>query len=125
MHERIARERPKRKVAVEEAANEALEAVEEIQGVLERVHEISDALNPQEQMRDVLVTLDNLWMVTFSSELGYRVNTPFGINPPHSPQCSSNGYRRLLRPKLNSARRASPGVSRDGPLVSHLRQRAV
>jgi hypothetical protein len=63
LHERIARELPRREVSVEEAANEALEAVEEMQGVLERVREISDALDTQKEMRDVRVGLDNLWMV--------------------------------------------------------------
>jgi hypothetical protein len=63
LHERIARELPRREVSVEESANQALEAVEEIQGVLERVREISDALDTQEEMRNVRVALDNLWMV--------------------------------------------------------------
>ena len=63
LHERIARELPRRELTVEEAANEALDAVEEIQGVLERVREVSDALDTQEEMRNVRVALDNLWMV--------------------------------------------------------------
>ncbi len=63
LHERIARELPRREVTAEEAANEALEAVEEMQGVLERVREVSDALDTQEEMQDVRVALDNLWMV--------------------------------------------------------------
>ena len=63
LHERISRELPRRKVSAEEAANEALEAVEEMQGVLERVREISDALDTQEEMRNVRMALDNLWMV--------------------------------------------------------------
>jgi hypothetical protein len=63
LHERIASELPRREVTVEEAANEALEAVEEIQGVLERVREVSAALDTQEEMRIVRVALDNLWMV--------------------------------------------------------------
>jgi hypothetical protein len=63
LHERIATELPRREVTVEEAANQALEAVEEIQGVLERVREVSDVLDTQEEMRNVRVALDNLWMV--------------------------------------------------------------
>jgi hypothetical protein len=63
LHERLARELPRREVTVEESANEALEAVEEMQGVLEGVREISDALDTQEEMRNVRVALDNLWMV--------------------------------------------------------------
>ncbi len=63
LHERIARELPRREVSAEEAANEALLAVEEMQGVLERVREVSDALDTQEEMQDVRVALDNLWMV--------------------------------------------------------------
>jgi hypothetical protein len=34
-----------------------------MQGVLERVREASDVLDTQEEMRDVRVALDNLWMV--------------------------------------------------------------
>jgi hypothetical protein len=63
LHEHIARELPRREVTVEQAANEALEAVEEIQGVMEKVREVSDALDTQEEMRNVRVALDNLWMV--------------------------------------------------------------
>ena len=63
LHERIARELPRTEVSVEEAANEALEAVEEMQGVLESVREISDALDGQEEMRDVGMALDILWMM--------------------------------------------------------------
>ena len=63
LHERIVRELPRTEVSVEEAANEALEAVEEMQGVLERVREISDALDTQEEMRTVRSALDDLWMV--------------------------------------------------------------
>ena len=63
LHERIARELPRTEVSVEEAANEALEAVEEMQGMLERVREISDALDTQEEMKNVRLALDNLWMV--------------------------------------------------------------
>ena len=63
LHERIARELPRREITVEQAANEALEAVEEMQGVLEGVREASDALDTQEEMQHVRVALDNLWMV--------------------------------------------------------------
>jgi hypothetical protein len=63
LHEHIARELPKRELSVEEAANEALEAVEEMQGMLEDVREISDVLDTQEEMRDVRAALENLWMV--------------------------------------------------------------
>ena len=63
LHERIARELPRREVTVEEAANEALEAVEDMQGVLEKVREISDVLDTQEEMQNVRTELDNLWMV--------------------------------------------------------------
>src|SRR5918998_1689859 len=50
LHERIARELPRRQITVEEAANDALEAVEGMQGVLERVREASDVLDTQEEM---------------------------------------------------------------------------
>lgn len=63
LHERIARELPKWELTVEEAANEALEAVEEMQGMLEDVREVSEVLDTQEEMRDVRVALENLWMV--------------------------------------------------------------
>jgi hypothetical protein len=63
LHERIAKELPRREVTAEEAANEALEAVEEMQGVLEGVREVSEALDTQEEMQNVRVALDNLWMV--------------------------------------------------------------
>jgi hypothetical protein len=63
LHERIARELPKRELTVEEAANEALEAAEEMQGMLEDVREVSEVLDTQEEMREVRVALDNLWMV--------------------------------------------------------------
>ena len=63
LHERIVRELPKRKLTVEEAANEALEAVEEMQGMLEDVREVSEVLDTQEEMREVHVALENLWMV--------------------------------------------------------------
>jgi hypothetical protein len=63
LHERIARELPRREITAEEAANEALEAVEEMQSMLERVREVSDALDTQEEMQNVRVALDNLWMV--------------------------------------------------------------
>ncbi len=63
LHERIARELPKRELTVEEAANEALEAVEEMQGMLEDVREVSEVLDTREEMREVRVALENLWMV--------------------------------------------------------------
>ncbi len=63
LHERIARELPKWELTVEEAANEALEAVEEMQGMLEDVREVYEVLDAQEEMRDVRMALENLWMV--------------------------------------------------------------
>jgi hypothetical protein len=63
LHEHIARELPKRELTVEEAANEALEAVEEMQGMLEDVREVSEVLDTQEEMRDVRMALEHLWMV--------------------------------------------------------------
>ncbi len=63
LHERIARELPKRELTVEEAANVALEAVEDMQGMLEDVREVSGVLDTQEEMREVRVALENLWMV--------------------------------------------------------------
>jgi hypothetical protein len=63
LHECIVEQMPKRELTVEEAANEALEAVEEMQGVLEDVREVSDVLDTREEMREVRVALDNLWMV--------------------------------------------------------------
>jgi hypothetical protein len=63
LHERIARELPKWELTVEEAANEALEAVEEMQGMLEDVREVSEVLDTQAEMRDVRMALENLWMV--------------------------------------------------------------
>jgi hypothetical protein len=63
LHERIVEQIPRRQITVEDAANDALEAVEEMQGMLESVREISDSLDTQEEMRDVRVALENLWMV--------------------------------------------------------------
>ena len=63
LHERIARELPRWELTVEEAANEALEAVEEMQGMLEDVREVSEVLDTQEEIRDVRVALERLWMV--------------------------------------------------------------
>jgi hypothetical protein len=63
LHERIARELPKWELTVEEAANEALEAVEEMQGMLEDVREVSEVLDTQDEMRHVRVALEKLWMV--------------------------------------------------------------
>ena len=63
LHERIVEQIPRRQITVEEAANDALEAVEEMQGMLESVREVSDVLDTREEMRDVHVALENLWMV--------------------------------------------------------------
>ncbi len=63
LHERIAEQMPRRELTVEEAANDALEAVEEMQGMLEDVREVSDVLDTREEMREVRVALENLWMV--------------------------------------------------------------
>jgi hypothetical protein len=63
LHERIVEQMPKRELTVEDAANEALEAVEEMQGMLEDVREVSEVLDTREEMREVRVALDNLWMV--------------------------------------------------------------
>jgi hypothetical protein len=63
LHERIARELPRWELTVEEVANEALEAVEEMQGMLEDVREVSEVLDTQEEMREVRVALEKLWMV--------------------------------------------------------------
>ena len=63
LHERIARELPRWELTVEEVANEALDAVEEMQGMLEDVREISEVLDTQEEMRDVRIALEKLWMV--------------------------------------------------------------
>jgi hypothetical protein len=63
LHERIAEQMPKRELTVEEAANDALEAVEEMQGILEDVREVSEVLDTQVEMREIRVALDSLWMV--------------------------------------------------------------
>ena len=63
LHERIARELPRWELTVEEVANEALEAVEEMQGMLEDVREVSEVLDTQEEMSDVRMALERLWMV--------------------------------------------------------------
>ena len=63
LHERIVMELPKRNLTVEEAATEALEAVEEMQGMLEGVREVSDVLDTGKEMREVRAALENLWMV--------------------------------------------------------------
>ncbi len=63
LHERIVEQMPRRELTVEKVANDALEAVEEMQGMLEDVREVSDVLDTQEEMRDVRVALENLWMV--------------------------------------------------------------
>jgi hypothetical protein len=63
LHERIARELPRWELTVEEAAYEALETVEEMQGMLEGVREASEVLDTQGEMREVRVALEKLWMV--------------------------------------------------------------
>jgi hypothetical protein len=63
LHERIVEQMPRRQLTVEEVANGALEAVEEMQGTLEGVREVSDVLDTREEMRNVHVALENLWMV--------------------------------------------------------------
>ena len=63
LRECITEQMPRRGIPVEDAANEALEAVEETQGMLEDVREVSEVLDMREEMREVHVALDNLWMV--------------------------------------------------------------
>jgi hypothetical protein len=63
LHERIVEQMPRRELTVEKVANDALEAVEEMQGTLEGVREVSDVLDTREEMRNVHVALENLWMV--------------------------------------------------------------
>jgi hypothetical protein len=63
LHERIVEQMPRRELTVENVANDALEAVEEMQGTLEGVREVSDVLDTREEMRNVHVALENLWMV--------------------------------------------------------------
>jgi hypothetical protein len=62
LHERIARELPKRELSVEEAANEALDIVEEMRAMLEGVRELSDAFEVREEISDVDAAHENLWM---------------------------------------------------------------
>jgi hypothetical protein len=62
LHERIVRELPRRDLSVEEAANEALDVVEEMQGMLGGVRELSDAFEVREEIRDVHEALENLWV---------------------------------------------------------------
>jgi hypothetical protein len=62
LHKRIVRELPKRDLSVEEAANEALDVVEEMQGMLEGVRELSDAFEVREEIGDVHEALENLWV---------------------------------------------------------------
>jgi hypothetical protein len=62
LHERILRELPKRELGVEEAANEALDIVEEMRAMLEGVRELSDAYEVREEIKDVDSGLENLWM---------------------------------------------------------------
>jgi hypothetical protein len=75
LHECIARELPKRELTVEEAANETLEAVEEMQGMLEDVREVSEVLDTTEEMRDVRTALENLWMVLAGIAAGKRTRS--------------------------------------------------
>jgi len=62
LHERIVRELPKKDLTVEEAANEALDVVEEMQAMLEGVREVSDSFEVREEISDVHTALENLWM---------------------------------------------------------------
>jgi hypothetical protein len=63
LHGRIVEQMPRRPVAIEEAANDALEAVEEMQGMLESIREVSGVLDTRDEMRDAHAALKNLWMV--------------------------------------------------------------
>jgi hypothetical protein len=63
LHQRAVRELPKRKIAMEEAANLGIVAMEEMRRIVESMREISDALDTWEEMRDLRVALDNLSMV--------------------------------------------------------------
>ncbi len=63
LHQRAVRELPKRKIAMEEAANVGIVAVEEMRGIVESMRDISDALDTWEEMCDLRVALDNLSMV--------------------------------------------------------------
>jgi hypothetical protein len=63
LHQRAVLELPKRKIAMEAAANVGIVAVEEMRGTVESMREISDALDTWEEMRDLRVVLDNLSMV--------------------------------------------------------------
>jgi hypothetical protein len=62
LHERLVRELPKRDLNSEEAANEALDIVEEMRELLEGVREVSDAFEVREEIKDVNAALENLWM---------------------------------------------------------------
>ena len=63
LHQRAVRELPKREIAMEEAANMGIVAVEEMRGIVESMREISDALDTWEEMRDLRLALDNMSMV--------------------------------------------------------------
>ena len=80
LHERIARELPKWEFTVEEAASEALEAVEEMHGMLEDVREVSEVLDTQEEMRDVRIALERLWMVLAGIAAAEEDRQPKGEN---------------------------------------------
>lgn len=62
MHERIVGELPKRDQGVVEAANEVLEVVEEMQGMLEGVRKLSDTFKVRDEISDVHEALENLWV---------------------------------------------------------------
>jgi hypothetical protein len=62
LHGRIVRELPKRDLNMEEAANEALDIVEEMREMLEGVREFSDAFEVREEIGEVEAALGNLWM---------------------------------------------------------------
>lgn len=62
MHERIVGELLKRDQGVVEAANEVLEVVEEMQGMLEGVRKLSDTCKVRDEISDVHEALENLWV---------------------------------------------------------------
>ena len=62
LHERIVGELPKRDQSVVEAANEVLEVVEEMQGMLEGVRKLSDTFKVRDEISDVHEALENLWV---------------------------------------------------------------
>ena len=62
LHERIVREVPKRELTSQEAANEALDVIEEMREMLEEVRELSDAFEVREEIGDVEAALEKLWI---------------------------------------------------------------